>query len=61
MHNFKYNWLWRFLLAVLLCTALAAAAAGAGSGAAVLTDGTVPVRGWNSWNTFRRASDKIDI
>lgn len=53
MHNFKYNWLWRFLLAVLLCTALAAAAAGAGSGAAVLTDGTVPVRGWNSWNTFR--------
>lgn len=52
--NCKEDWLRRLLLAVLLCTALAAAAAaGAGGGTAVLTDGTVPVRGWNSWNTFR--------
>jgi hypothetical protein len=40
------------LLVLLLCSVAATSAAAAGA-TAVPTDGTVPVRGWNSWNTFR--------
>jgi hypothetical protein len=52
--NSSETCLQRLLLVLLFCMAVAtASAAAAGGGTAVPTDGTVPVRGWNSWNSFR--------
>jgi hypothetical protein len=51
-HLTRYSWLQKIFFALFVCSALATSAAAAGNTAAP-TDGTVPVRGWNSWNTFR--------